>query len=108
VLHGSPEWSDAHLELDAEIAAHRLADAFADAVGRELPRPDHLVAHRWRFALPTEPLPEPCLFDPELAIAACGDWAGGPRVEGAYLSGCAAAGRLLGLRPGPTQPSLFA
>jgi photolyase PhrII len=107
VLHGSPEWSREHLELDTEIAAHRLADAFRDAVGRDLPQPDHLVAHRWRFALPAEPLPEPCLFDRELAIAACGDWAGGPRVEGAYLSGCAAAGRLLGLRPGPAQPSLF-
>lgn len=107
VLHGSPEWSEAHLELDAEVAAHRLVDAFATAVGLDLPHPDHLVAHRWRFALPTEPLPEPCLFDPALAIAACGDWAGGARVEGAYLSGCAAADRLLGLRPGPAQPSLF-
>jgi predicted NAD/FAD-dependent oxidoreductase len=107
VLHGSAEWSEAHLELDAEIVAHRLADAFSVAVGRELPRPNHLVAHRWRFALPTEPLLEPCLFDPSLAIAACGDWAGGPRVEGAYLSGFAAAGRLLGLRSGPAQPSLL-
>ncbi len=67
----------------------------------------HLVAHRWRYALPTEPLPEPCLFDAELAIAACGDWGRGPRVEGAYLSGCAAAGRLLGLRRGPAQRTLF-
>jgi predicted NAD/FAD-dependent oxidoreductase len=50
---------------------------------------------------------ESCLFDAELAIAACGDWARGPRVEDASLSGCAAAGRLLGLRPGPAQPTLF-
>jgi len=52
-------------------------------------------------------LPESCLFDAVLAIAACGDWVRGPRVEGNYLSGCAAAGRLLGLRLGPAQPSLF-
>jgi len=101
VLHGSPEWSAEHLELDAEIAAHRLTDAFRHAVGRDLPAPVHLVAHRWRFALPIRPLPEPCLFDRELALAACGDWAGGPRVEGAYLSGCAAAARLLESRAGP-------
>ena len=107
VLHGSPAWSSEHLELARDNAAHRLVDVFRDAVRRDLPRPVHLVAHRWRFALPSQPLAEPCLFDPDLAIAACGDWAGGPRVEGAYLSGCAAAGRLLGLRPGPVQPSLF-
>jgi photolyase PhrII len=107
VLHGSPGWSAEHLELDAEIAARRLADALRDAVGRDLPRPVHLVAHRWRFALPTEPLSKPCLFDHALALAACGDWAGGPRVEGAFLSGCAAAGRLLDLRSNAAQLSLF-
>ena len=106
VLHGSPEWSAEHLELDSEIAAHRLTDAFRRAVGRDLPAPDHLVAHRWRFALPVRPLPEPCLVDPELALAACGDWAGGPRVEGAFLSGCATAARLLGLWPGAEQAAV--
>ena len=95
VLHASPEWSREHLELDQEIAAHRLVDAFCEAVGRDLPPPDFLTAHRWRFAQPVNPLAEPCLVDPGRALAACGDWAGGPRVEGAFLSGCAAARRLI-------------
>ncbi|KAA1260324.1 hypothetical protein LF1_28630 [Rubripirellula obstinata] len=30
-----------------------------------------------------------------MGIAACGDWCGGPRIEGAFLSGMAAAGALL-------------
>ncbi len=107
VLHASPEWSEEHLELDSELAAGRLVGAFHDAVNRRLPPPDDLFGHRWRFAQPFEPLPEPCLFDRDLAIAACGDWCGGPRVEGAFLSGCAAAGRLLSLHPDPEQPSLF-
>jgi len=98
VLHASPEWSREHLELDREIAAQWLVDAFREAVGRDLPPPASLTAHRWRFALPVNPLAEPCLFDRELAVAACGDWAGGPRVEGAFLSGCAAAQRILELR----------
>jgi predicted NAD/FAD-dependent oxidoreductase len=98
VLHASPEWSREHLELDQEVAAQWLTDAFRDAVGHDLPSPASLAAHRWRFALPVHPLSEPCLFDPDLALAACGDWAGGPRVEGAFLSGCAAAQRLSGLR----------
>ena len=59
----------------------------------------NLDAHRWRFALPIDPLENACLFDAGLRLAACGDWCGGPRVEGAFLSGSAAAGRLLGRSP---------
>ena len=98
VLHASPEWSREHLELDQEVAAQWLTDAFGEAVGRTLPPPTSLTAHRWRFALPVNPLTEPCLVDPERALAACGDWAGGPRVEGAFLSGCAAAHQLIELQ----------
>jgi predicted NAD/FAD-dependent oxidoreductase len=58
----------------------------------------HSTAHLWRFALPAEPLANTCLFDRELQIGACGDWCAGPRVEGAFLSGMAAARRVLGLQ----------
>jgi predicted NAD/FAD-dependent oxidoreductase len=99
VLHGSPEWSQQHLELEAKAAAERLFDAFRDAVVGLLEElPVHLVAHRWRFALPITVVPDECLFDPDLSLAACGDWCGGPRVEGAFLSGRAAARRILSLR----------
>jgi renalase len=97
VLHATPQWSQQHLELDPEDVAPRLLEAYADALGKVLPGPSHIAAHRWRFALPVEPLAVPCLFDSELALAACGDWCGGPRVEGAFLSGNAAAGRFLDL-----------
>jgi len=98
VLHGSPEWSRDHLEIDGEDAGRRLFGAFAEAGGQPLPEPSHLIAHRWRFALPVEPLTETCLFDGDFTVVACGDWCGGPRVEGAFLSGCAAAGRVLAAR----------
>jgi len=58
--------------------------------------PLHLAAHLWKFAFPIDPPSERCFFDAESGIVACGDWAGGPRVEGAFLSGMAAAGRILG------------
>jgi len=37
------------------------------------------------------PLPEPFLYDAQQGIGLAGDWCGGPRVEGAYLSGIALA-----------------
>jgi renalase len=49
------------------------------------------AAHRWRWALPVDPLPEPFLLDEKQALGLAGDWCGGPRVEGAYLSGVALA-----------------
>jgi predicted NAD/FAD-dependent oxidoreductase len=91
ILHASPEWSQRHLEIERERAAELLLESFNRALGRHIEAPIHLAAHRWRFALPTEPLAQACLADPELRVVACGDWCGGPRVEGAFLSGRAAA-----------------
>ncbi|MEJ2580105.1 MAG: FAD-dependent oxidoreductase [Acidobacteriota bacterium] len=101
ILHASPEWSQRHLEIERKHAADLLLESFNRALGQPVDLPVHLAAHRWRFALPTEPLAHACLAHPELRVVACGDWCGGPRVEGAFLSGHAAA-RLVaqfGLRP---------
>jgi predicted NAD/FAD-dependent oxidoreductase len=95
VLHGSPEWSQDNLELEPDEAAARLLEAFGEAAGGLGSVPVHIEAHRWRYALPHAPLAEPCLFDAGRRLAVCGDWCGGPRVEGAFLSGGAAARRLL-------------
>lgn len=94
VLHGSPEWSHDNLELEPDEAALRLLEAFGEAAGGLGSTPTHLEAHRWRFAQPRETLAEPCLVAGELQLAACGDWCGGSRVEGAFLSGRAAAARI--------------
>lgn len=109
VLHASPEWSQRHLEIEHETAAGLLLDAFDEALGGLEATPVHLEAHRWRYALPVEALAAVCLFNRELRLAACGDWCGGPRVEGAFLSGFAAAEGLLGvqsLAEGPSQGAL--
>jgi predicted NAD/FAD-dependent oxidoreductase len=42
-----------------------------------------------------EPLPQRYLLDGDLELGACGDWCGGPRVEGAFLSGLALAEAVL-------------
>jgi len=41
-------------------------------------------------------LPESSLWDEQHRLGACGDWCGGPRVEGALKSGMALAGQVLG------------
>ncbi len=47
--------------------------------------------HRWRYATPLEPHPEPCLVKADGRLVFAGDAFGGPRIEGAFLSGRAAA-----------------
>ena len=73
-----------------------LAAALSEALDAPLPAPRLLEAHRWRYALAAVPLAGGCLFDPAARVGACGDWCNGPRVESAWLSGVALAGRLLG------------
>ncbi len=94
-LHASPEWSEAHLEAEAMPVIQELLEAFGRAAGLSELTPREAWAHRWRFALPPEPLEESCLFDLGLGVGACGDWCAGPRVEGAWLSGWAMAGAIL-------------
>ena len=107
VLHASTEWTEEHLDLSREEAGRKMVEAFAGAVGGVAAEESFVAAHLWRFALPVSPLPEPCLFDAEIRAAACGDWCGGPRVEGAFLSGRAAADRILAARPLPPSSSAY-
>jgi photolyase PhrII len=95
VLHPSPGWSSAHFDAPPSQWRDALLAAFAVALDRPLPEIVHADQHRWGFALPTEPLAASSLHDATLGLAACGDWCGGPRVEGAWLSGADLAGRIL-------------
>lgn len=47
--------------------------------------------HRWRYATPLDPQPDPCLVKADGRLVFAGDAFGGPRIEGAFLSGRAAA-----------------
>ncbi|QDU98809.1 hypothetical protein Pla8534_67200 [Lignipirellula cremea] len=91
VLHANPDWSTTHLEDSQEEVTARLLTTFWQVLGEPPQQPMFAAAHRWRFALPSEPLEQQCLFDEDLRLGACGDWCGGPRIEGAYLSGLALA-----------------
>ncbi len=95
VMHATPEWSREHLEDHSDDVLAELLDAFSEATGEHICDVANMDAHRWRYARPRQALHSPCLWDATIQLAACGDWCDSPRVEGAYLSGEAAAGSIL-------------
>ncbi len=101
VLHASPEWTLEHWEDEKAQAAETLLQELWPSLGLSKPiTPIAIDAHRWMFSRPvsTDPLPYRCLFSDDRTLVACGDWAAGGRVEGAFLSGAAAVGILLSTR----------
>jgi renalase len=91
VLHASAAWSSAHVDDAADVVGPFLLNAFADLVRAGLPLPAYLGAHRWRFACADPALSAGALADPDQRLYVGGDWCAGNRIEGAFLSGLAAA-----------------
>ena len=100
VLHATRAHSVATLEDENETAIGPMLDAFARLLGSAAPRVVHAQGHRWRYAIPEPVLEAESVWDPSLQAGLAGDWCGGPRVEGALLSGIALAQRVLGGAPG--------
>lgn len=96
VLHGSPEWTAEHLELTKEEAVARLTEALSKAAGQPLPKVLHQDAHRWMYSAAAPPREDEAHVDHGLQLGIAGDWLGGSKVQGAWLSGRALAGRILG------------
>ncbi len=94
-LHGTREWSAAHLESGGEQVAARLLASFASAVNEKRLFPAARIYHRWRFAEAVENAGEACLYDSEQRLGACGDWCLEGRIEAAWRSGRALAWRIL-------------
>jgi predicted NAD/FAD-dependent oxidoreductase len=107
VVHASAAWSRENLEMDAGEAAQSLLQAFSASIGRELPAPLYLDAHRWRHAQVEQPLGLSCLVDQESNAGACGDWCLAPRVEAAFESGRSLAHSILSM-VGLSTPALRA
>lgn len=88
-FHATQPWSTEHwdddidgsLELLVERARPWLGDAaIVDA-----------QVKKWRFAGPAEPWPDACWVDSERQVVLAGDMFAGPKFEGAFNSGLAAA-----------------
>jgi renalase len=97
-VHAGPEWSRSHFEDDEMEITESMISRAGDHLGTDFASAVvETSLARWRYSWVTNPHPEPCLlasYDPPLLF--CGDAFGQPKVEGAALSGLAAADRLLG------------
>jgi predicted NAD/FAD-dependent oxidoreductase len=110
VVHASADFSERELESSKDDIADTIRDKFNAALSSaDIDAPVRSVhVHRWRYAFATHAASDTleALTDPDLPLFVCGDWVHETRsdhgVQGALLSGMAAAGRLLG-RSGPER-----
>lgn len=117
VLHSTVEWAAASLDKPKEQVIEELIAEASRVTNRAMPVAQYRGAHRWLYSRPLDALPDSSLWDSKHKLGACGDWCGGPRVEGAMKSGISLAGRILGslhenatassISSKPTQLSLF-
>jgi predicted NAD/FAD-dependent oxidoreductase len=97
-VHAGPEWSRSHFEDDETEIAETMISRASDHLDTDLaPAIVETSLARWRYSWVTNPHPEPCLVASDRSpLVLCGDAFGQPKVEGAALSGLAAADHLLG------------
>ena len=97
VLHASPDWSQSHLEDSQEKVTGLLLDAVRNLHGVQPFEVLDATAHRWRYALAAEPLEAGAFWFESEGLAVTGDWCHGSKVQGAFLAGISAAGRIMAL-----------
>ncbi|MEM9410795.1 MAG: FAD-dependent oxidoreductase [Planctomycetota bacterium] len=96
VAHTHHDFAVQHWDEDPDKVAQLILEAFWAALGVDSMPPAFINAHRWKFARSAKPGSKINTFDSSKGIAVCGDWTQGDRVEGAFLSGMNAAGRIMG------------
>ena len=92
-FHANPTWSLEHFDDDLDVIHAALLQEAQRWLG------DATIVEsqpkKWRFATPQRTYPERCWVDTTGSLVVAGDAFAGPKVEGASLSGLAAARALL-------------
>jgi hypothetical protein len=108
VLQANALWSAEQLQVEAQQldqAGRQLLAYAAQRLEPWIAEPVWTQVHRWRYALPSEIVglaslatrfsPDKGLEHPPHSLICAGDWCGGGKVEGAWISGHDAAAQLL-------------
>ena len=93
-LHGTPEFSDAYWDREHTEIAEQLFSAACQYLSSPVIK---YQVHRWRYSLPKTFYSESCLALSELPLVMAGDAFVAPTIEGAVLSGIAAADYILSM-----------
>ena len=91
-IHATAQFAEAHWDSEDAVRKPIMLEAAASYLQS---RVVESVCHRWGFTLPLNPWKERLYCSNELRLVLAGDAFGGPRVEGAALSGLAAADHVL-------------
>lgn len=92
-FHANPEWSLAHFDDEVAAIEAQLLEAAASWLGSA--RVISSQPKKWRFATPQKSWPDASWQVPSHRILMAGDAFAGPKMEGAALSGLAAAQALV-------------
>jgi renalase len=95
-IHAGPEWSREHMQEDADKVSRLLLEEAKEYLRTGVKA---TAVYRWDNSQPVDPHDEEFVYvDGPPPLTLCGDAYAGPKVEGAVLSGIAAAEKLLGAR----------
>lgn len=95
IVHAAPDWSNTHADAERDWVQSQIEASASKLCGMDVTAAPHRVLHRWLYAFVSASPQKAALIDREKGLVACGDWCLGGRVEGAFLSGLAAADSLL-------------
>ncbi|RMF20886.1 MAG: NAD/FAD-dependent oxidoreductase, partial [Cyanobacteria bacterium J083] len=91
-LHAGKEFSENNWENDEQTIVNELLNFAAPWLGSSVVK---YQLHRWRYSQPSQIYPKPYVALTEPALILAGDAFMAPKIEGAFLSGLAAAEYLL-------------
>ncbi len=97
VLHASPEFSVQNCPSDEVTMTQTLLEAAADVTGENFASPTSFFLQRWRYAQAPDSASitrEALIIDAPAPLVVAGDSIAGGKIEGAWLSGLAAAQHL--------------
>lgn len=96
-IHSSPAFAAARLDEPPEAWVPDLCAAAASRLAAPI---EAAVGHRWRYSMPRATLDTGCAAVGAAPVVVAGEAFAGARVEGAYLSGIAAAAAVADRIPG--------